>query len=59
MSSLKAGFARQDITPPLGIPVAGYYEKRYAKEILDPLDMHAIAFSNGDKKAIILNKKFL
>ena len=28
---LKVGFARVDITPPLGIEVAGYYEKRIAE----------------------------
>ena len=35
MSNIKVGFARLDITPPLGIYVSGYYERRFAKEILD------------------------
>jgi len=55
MSNVKVGFARCDITPPLGIPVSGYYEKRYAKGILDRLEMHAIAFENGDKRTVIIN----
>lgn len=55
MSNLKVGFSRLDITPRLGHYVTGYYEKRYANEILDTLDMHAIAFSNGDQRAVILN----
>ena len=31
MSNLKVGFSRLDITPPIGIPIGGYYEKRYCK----------------------------
>ena len=59
MSNLKAGFSRLDITPPLGIPISGYYEKRYAKGFLDRLEVHAIAVANGDKKAIIINLDLL
>lgn len=59
MSKLKVGFSRLDITPPIGIPISGYYEKRYAKGYLDRLEVHAIAFSNGDKKAIIMNLDML
>ena len=55
MSNLKVGFARLDITPPTGIPIAGYYEKRYAKGYLDRLEVQAVAIENDDKRAIILN----
>lgn len=55
MSNIKVGFARLDITPPLGIYVSGYYERRFAKEILDRLDMHAVAFENGENRSVILN----
>ena len=55
MSNIKVGFARLDITPPLGIPVSGYYEKRYAKGVLDRLEVHAIAFENDGKRAVIFN----
>ena len=34
---LQAGFARVDITPPLGTYMAGYYHERQADGILDPL----------------------
>ncbi len=59
MNNLKAGFARLDITPPIGIPISGYYEKRYAKGCLDRLKVHAIAIENGGKKAIIINLDML
>lgn len=55
MSSIKVGFSRLDITPPIGIPVSGYYEKRYSKGILDRLEVQAIAAKNGDRSAVILN----
>jgi len=59
MSNLKVGFSRLDITPPLGIPVAGYYEKRYAKGYLDRLEVHAVAIEKDDKRSIILNLDLL
>ncbi len=55
MSNFKAGFARVQITPPLGIFVAGYFIKRYAKEILDDLYVNTVAFSVGNKKAVIIS----
>ena len=59
MSSLKVGFSRMDITPPLGIPIAGYYEKRYAEGILDRLEVQAVAIEKDDKRAIIINLDLL
>ncbi len=55
MSRLQAGFARVDITPPLGVPIAGYYVKRYAEGILDNLEANAIAFSAGEKTAVVIS----
>ncbi len=54
MSSLTAGFARADITPPLGIYMSGYYEPRNAAGILDPLCANALAFGDGEKSAVII-----
>ena len=54
MKQFQAGFARVQITPPLGIFVAGYFIKRYAKEILDDLYVNTVALSVGDKKAVII-----
>lgn len=59
MSHLKAGFARIDITPPFGVTVAGYYEIRLVDGIRDPLYATAVAFDNGDTKAIVMSLDIL
>lgn len=51
---LKAGFSRIDMTPPLGTPLAGYYEMRYADGILDPLYINALALNDGEETIIII-----
>lgn len=43
---LKVGYAQVDITPPLGVCMAGYFHRREAKGILDPLYASAIAISD-------------
>ena len=50
---LKVGFSRVDITPPLGSYMPGYYKDRRAKEVLDPLEINCVAFSDGEKIAIL------
>lgn len=55
MTELKAGFARIDITPPLGVTMAGYPEVRHADGILDPLLATAVAFDNGCDRAVVLS----
>ena len=52
---LKAGFGRIDVTPPLGTTLAGYYETRYADGIRDPLLATAVAFDNGEARAIVMS----
>ena len=49
-----AGFARKDITPPLGCYISGYYKARHAKSILDPLQVNCVAFSDGSKTALVM-----
>lgn len=49
----KAGFARVDITPPLGSFMPGYYVDRRAKQVLDPLQINCVAFSDGKEIAIV------
>ena len=57
--SFKAGFARVDITPPLGTPIVGYFEERHAKGILDNLEANAVAFSDGNGTAVVITADLL
>lgn len=54
MNTLKAGFARADITPMLGIYIGGYFVPRYAEEILDPLELVALAVEAGSTTAVLV-----
>lgn len=54
MSCLKAGFARLDATPMLGIPVRGYYQVRLADGVLDPIELNALAISCGGNTAVLI-----
>ncbi|MBE6629569.1 MAG: hypothetical protein E7624_01805 [Ruminococcaceae bacterium] len=56
---LKAGFARTDMTPPFGTPLAGYYEARYADGILDPLYLNALALSDGEGTIVVITADVL
>ncbi|MBQ2743890.1 MAG: hypothetical protein IJF32_13955, partial [Oscillospiraceae bacterium] len=55
MPELKVGFARVDITPMLGTKLAGYYYERKMEGILDPLLATAVAFDDGEKRAIVMS----
>ena len=48
---MKAGFARLDITPPFGTCISGYFNERRGDGIIDPLQAHAIAFTDGERTA--------
>ena len=52
-AEFKAGFARVDATPPLGIPMVGYFSERNATSILDPLCVECVAVSDGKNTALI------
>ena len=54
MSGLKAGFARLDVTPMLGIPVRGYYQVRLADGVLDPIELNALAISCGGNTTVLI-----
>jgi neutral ceramidase len=51
---VRAGVAAVDITPPLGIPLAGYYHERGADGVLDPLFSKALVLeSDGERVALV------
>lgn len=52
---LQTGFARVNITPPLGTSLRGQYFERRADGILDPLLGSAVAFFDGETKAILMS----
>ena len=49
------GYAKNDITPPLGIDISGYFVVRLADGVLDPLEACAVAITKGDKTAIMVS----
>ena len=55
MGQLCAGFARVNITPPMGMPIAGYYQVRLAEKVLDDLEANAIAVSDGEEQALLVS----
>ena len=52
---LKCGFSRVCITPPMGAPIAGGFKPKYATHVLDDLFARAIAFSDGETRAVIIS----
>ena len=55
MSKLKAGFARVNINPMMGIYVPGYYIQRFADGILDDLEVNVLAIEFNDTKVLLIN----
>jgi hypothetical protein len=53
-ADLRVGVAATDITPPLGIPLAGYYHARGADGVLDPLHSKAVVLEFGGVRAAIV-----
>lgn len=59
MNNLYAGFARVNVTPMLGIGLAGYFQERIADGVLDELEINALALASGDDKVILLSMDHL
>ncbi len=55
MNTLQAGYSRVNINPMLGCPINGYFKERYAKKILDDLEIVALALSCGDTKVLLMS----
>ena len=55
MNDLKAGFARVNINPPIGISIMGYFKPRYAVGILDDLEVVVLALKCGDVKSLFIS----
>jgi neutral ceramidase len=51
----EAGFGSADITPPLGVELAGYFNKRFASGVRDPLRVRALALRGGDATVALLS----
>lgn len=51
---MKVGFSRVHITPPYGTPIGGYFRPRRVKGVLDDLYARAVAFDDGEKRAVVI-----
>ena len=55
MSDFKAGYARVNTTPMLGIAIEGYYVPRFASGILDELEAGALAVECGGRRVLLIS----
>jgi len=55
MSHLKAGLARVNITPMMGVNLRGYFHERLCNGVLDELEINALALENDGKQAILIS----
>ncbi len=53
-AELRVGVAATDITPPLGIGMAGYYHERGADGVLDPLFSKALVIEQDGRRAALI-----
>ena len=53
-SEIRVGVAMVDITPPMGIPMAGYYHERGADGVLDPLYSKAMVIESGGERTALV-----
>lgn len=56
---LQTGFARVDVTPPLGTLLTGYFALRVSDGILDPIELNALAISNDEDTALLITGDFM
>ena len=53
-NQLKVGYACVNITPPLGVNIAGYFVERIADGVLDELEACAVAVADNDNVALLI-----
>jgi len=56
---MKVGFGRIDVTPPIGVPLAGYFEPRTMVGVFDPLQLNAVVVEVGEDRLAIITADFL
>jgi hypothetical protein len=54
LAQLRAGVAKADLDPPLGIPMAGYGPTRFSKGTLDALEARVLALSDGNRTVALV-----
>lgn len=52
---LLAGYHKVKVTPPLGLPVPGYFAQRTSDGIISDLYLRCTAFAQGEKKALVFS----
>ena len=52
---MKAGFAKLEITSPLGSNLNGYFTVRPAQDVVEPLYANALAFSDGENTVLAIS----
>ena len=55
MNGLMAGFARVNITPAMGTPIAGSYKVRLAERVLDELEANVLALALGETRMLLIS----
>ena len=55
MSKLKAGFAKVNINPMMGIPIRGYFKVRLADGILDDIEANALALQFNETITLLIS----
>ncbi len=53
-AQFRVGRAAVDITPPIGVPMAGYYYVRLSEGVHDPLHAKALVFEDHGVKAALV-----
>ena len=52
---LYAGYHKVKVTPPLGLPVPGYFAQRTSDGVISDLYLRCTAFAQGEKRALVFS----